>query len=251
MAVSDSSVEENYLKINRAIEEAADRHADILLTPEGSLSGYHARFDPRQVREALQELTARARYLGLGLALGTCYYEAPQICYNQVRFYDKHGGYLGFHAKMLLCSSRLDEPYAGEICDFATRVLTCFTFHGVTIGGLICNDLWANPGCTPMADPHLTHLLAKMGVKVIFHAVNGGRGDPDSIALNRAYHESNLCLRAAADQLFIATVDNAFPLTKDNSCTSGVVSPQGRYLCRLPVRGESIFVQDLPFELTD
>lgn len=246
MSINDGNIQENYQNISSAIEYAGKNRADILLTPEGSLSGYHPRFDPELVADALRELCKQARSANLGLALGTCFYEEPGRCYNQIRFYEKDGRFLGFHAKKLLCSTRLEEPYAGEITYFATKALEVFQFQGVVIGGLICNDLWANPGCTPQPDLHLTHQLARMGAKIIFHAVNGGRGDQESIDLNRAYHESNLCLRAMASQVYIATVDNAYPLTKDNSCSSGIVSPEGRYICKLPVRGEEIFLHDIP-----
>lgn len=245
MSINDHDINDNYRKIAQAVDEAARRQAAILLTPEGSLSGYHARFNQKLVYEALLELVKQARSRKLGLALGTCYYESPDECYNQIRFYDRDGAYLGCHAKILLCSNRLDEPYAGEITDFASKGLEVFSFEAVTVGGLICNDLWANPGCTPMPDPHLTQQLSRLGARVIFHAVNGGRGDPESIALNRAYHESNLLLRAAAARAYIATVDNAYPPDKDNSCSGGVVSPEGRWLCKLPARGEDLFVQEI------
>jgi len=245
MSVDDGDVNANRDKILAAVAYAAQHKADILLTPEGSLSGYHNRFDQGLVQAALDEICASARRAGLGLALGACFYEAPGRCYNQLRFYEKDGRYLGFHAKILLCSSSLDEPYGGEITWFATKDLEVFQFQGETVGGLICNDLWANPGCTPMPDPHLTHQLARMGAKVIFHAVNGGRGDPESIRLNRAYHESNQRLRAMADGLYIAAVDNAYPLTKTNSCTSGVISPEGRHACALPTQGEGIYIQEI------
>lgn len=245
MCVDDEHVSANYERISNAIQAAGQAKADILLTPEGSLSGYHNHFQQSEVSAALADLCRQAQSLKLGLALGTCFFESPEHCFNQIRFYAKDGSYLGFHAKTLLCSNNLDEPYSGEITYFSTRSLEAFEFDGVKVGGLICNDLWANPGCTPQPDTHLSQQLARMGVKIIFHAVNGGRGDQENIDLNRAYHESNQRLRAAAGQFYIATVDNAFPITKDNSCASGVISPEGKYLCKLPTRGEGLFIQDI------
>lgn len=96
-----------------------------------------------------------------------------------------------------------------------------------------------------MPDSHLTHQLAQKGAKIIFHAVNGGRGDQERIDLNRAFHESNQRLRASADNLYIVTVDNAHPIEKENSCSSGVISPKGHYLNKLPHMGEGLFVQDI------
>ena len=81
-------IQKNTESICRAIDFASGRKADILVTPEGSLSGYTPDFDRTQARRALQEVTARAREAGLGLALGTCYVEADGKCYNQLRFYE-------------------------------------------------------------------------------------------------------------------------------------------------------------------
>jgi len=71
--------------------------------------------------------------------------------------------------------------------------LRVFNFKDITVGGLICNDMWANPCVTPTPDPHLTRLLAVKGVKIIFHAVNGDR---DSGAFSqetvRKFHEVHL-----------------------------------------------------------
>ncbi len=106
------------------------------------------------------------------------------------------------------------------------------------MGGLICNDMWANPFCTPMPDHHLTRCLAKAGAQVIFHAVNGGR---DSSALSQGlvkrFHEDHLLMKAMADKLSIATVDNAFPLDIGVSSPGGLVTPAAEWLLRLPNRG--------------
>jgi predicted amidohydrolase len=182
---------------------------------------------------------------GLALALGTCFVEPDDgLCYNQVRFYDARGEYLGFHAKTLRCGT-LDEPPEGEINDYACRDLRTFDLAGVRAGALICNDLWANPGCTPMDDPHLVQCLARMGARVIFHAVNGGRdgGDWSRIAWN--YHESNLLLRARASRVWIVTVDSSHPVSMPCSAPSGAINPDGRWIARAEPQGVRYFVADL------
>ncbi len=47
----------NMQAIYRAIAWAQAREADILLTPEGSLSGYTPTFDADEVRKGLAEVT--------------------------------------------------------------------------------------------------------------------------------------------------------------------------------------------------
>jgi len=184
-------------------------------------------FDTKEADEALKETTAYAREKNLGLALGTCMHENDGKCYNELRFYLPNGDYLGCHTKTLLCGSSDDDP-KGEVEHFSIMPLRTFDFMGITIGGLICNDMWANPSCTPMPDPHLTRQLAKMGAQVIFQAVNGGRDGSDfSQKTVKRFHEDHLLMKANADNIFIATVDNALPMDIGVSSIGGVVSPTG------------------------
>lgn len=69
-------VEVNEPALLDAVERAAAAGAEILLTPEGSLSGYTADFDHNEVAAALARVTEAARRRQLGLALGTCLVEA-------------------------------------------------------------------------------------------------------------------------------------------------------------------------------
>ena len=120
-------------------------------------------------------MTAHAADRGVGLALGTCFVEHDGGCYNQIRFYPHDAEYLGFHSKILRCAS-VDGESTGELNHYAVSDLRVFSWQeGVCIGGLICNDMWANPQCTPMPDPHLSQQLSTMGAKIILHSVNGGR----------------------------------------------------------------------------
>ena len=67
-----ANVSANVDAICAAIDFAASENADILLTPEGSLSGYTPVFDLRAVDEGLARVRAQACDSGVGLALGTC-----------------------------------------------------------------------------------------------------------------------------------------------------------------------------------
>ena len=243
-----ADIDSNVSKIIRAIDFACNEKADILLTPEGSLSGYTQDFDPVAVEEALAQVTSAACAKKVGLALGTCFVEDDAQCYNQVRFYLPDGAYLGFHSKILRCGN-LQHPQSGEINFFAPAALRTFEFCGITVGALICNDLWANPGCTPMPDPHLSQQLAKMGARIIFHAVNGGRAGDEWSELSWQYHEANLRMRAQAGGVWVVTVDNCNPTHLCCSAPSGVIDPQGDRVYRTEVRGEQFFAYSI--ELPD
>ena len=236
-----TDIESNVKAIERAIHYAVSEDADILLTPEGSLSGYTHKFDTQATEEALDYVTEKARKANLGLALGTWFVESgDQKCYNQIRFYEPDGEYLGFHSKTLTCGSLTDPP-KGEINHYAISPLKTFDYNRIGIGGLICNDLWANPGCTPVPDSHLTQQLSKMGAKIIFHAVNGGRSDTEWSDVAWRYHESNLRMRAKAGALWIVTVDNCYPIEIRCSSPSGIINPQGEWVCKTKSKGEQLF----------
>ncbi len=229
----------------RAIEQAAREKADMLLTPEGSLSGYTHDFDAPAVSAALDVVCSAAKAHHLGLALGTCFIEPEdRNCYNQLRFYEQDGSYLGFHSKILCCGSIEDNP-GGEINHYAVRPLETRTFKGICIGGLICNDMWANPCCTPQDDPHLATTLSQQGAQVILHAVNGGRSADPVSDLWRMYHEANLRARARAARTWIVTVDNCFPTNLPCAAPSGVIDPEGTFAYRAAAMGEEIFTYTL------
>ena len=242
------SIEATAETILRAIDHAASEQADVLLTPEGSLSGYRAEFDGDELAAALETVLARATSAKLALALGTCFVEPDDgRCYNQIRFYDGGGKLVGFHTKTLLCGS-LGVPSEGEINAYGTRPLQTFELCGIRVGGLICNDMWANPLCTPMDDSHLSQRLAQDGARVIFHAVNGGRGQAERRDLARQYQESNLRMRAIAGKLWIVTVDNCHPPEYPCASPGGVIDPQGRWALRAEIRGEQLFTHTIELD---
>jgi predicted amidohydrolase len=239
----------NVETIGRAIDRAIAEKAEVLLTPEGSLSGYTPHFDKAQVEKGLEKLVAKARAGGLALALGTCFIEPDDgRCYNEIRFYDEHGSFLGFHTKILRCGSMTD-PKQGEVNYYAQRPLRTFELKGITIGGLICNDLWANPSCTPMPDTHLSQQLANKGAKIIFHAVNGGRdGSDTSRNLYWPFHEANLRIRAAAGKVWIVTADSCAPTNIPCSAPSGVLRPNGQWAVKVPNQGEQFVAYTIDLE---
>lgn len=236
-------IDENVAAISRAIDIAVAKGADILLTPEGSLSGYTHKFDQKAVEKGLAIVLDKAQKGDLALALGTCFVEPEDDkCYNQIRFYNKQGEFLGFHSKILLTGTMEAKP-RGEVTLYETTPLRTFELEGITIGGLICNDMWANPICTPMPDPHLSQKLSDMGAKIIFQAINGGRdGGPWSRDVFWPFHETNLRIRAMSGKTWIVTADNCTPVDVPCSAPTGVLQPNGQWATQTPNQGEHVAV---------
>ena len=241
-----TNIAANVKTILRAIEFAARERAQVLVTPEGSLSGYTAKFNPTVAAEAIETVAKGARAAGLALVLGTCFADSDGQRYDAQRFYSATGEYLGFHAKILLCRKIGGPPRPGEMDYFRTSPLRTFALGDLTVGGLVCNDMGANPEWTPMPDPHLAHQLAGMGARVIFLSVNSGIGEGDDLALNRDYHDSNLRLRARSAGVWVVVANAADPAGRlDATCPSGIVSAEGRWVLRANPKGEQFFVGEV------
>ncbi|MCL6430008.1 MAG: carbon-nitrogen hydrolase family protein [Anaerolineae bacterium] len=238
MLVSDN-VAENQRSVLRGIQLAKESGADWLVTPEGALSGYRSTFDSREVADAVEGVAAAARDAGVGLMLGTCYKtpdKSRERCYNQVRVYSPDGEYLGYHAKILRCSS-LQDPGTGEVAEYAEGALRVFHWGGLCFGVLICNDLWATPGYTTIPNPYLPWHLQQMGAQLIVHAVNTG-----SDQRYRAFHESSQELWAAALRMPIVCVSAAAQGDGAVNASSGLIGPDGRRVVIAPLQGEQCFV---------
>jgi predicted amidohydrolase len=248
----------NVAAITRAIEFARREKADVLVTPEGSLSGYTPEFDAKATARALETVLARAKAAGVALVLGTCFEETDGRRYNAQRFYATNGDYLGFHAKILLCR-RMSEPEGkGEVDCFQTRALRTFKLSNLTVGGLVCNDYWANPEWTPMDDPHLAQRLGEMGARIVFVSANTRAKTGDVAQLGREYHMSNIRMRARAARTWVMVVNAGDPLGYKGEPTevgprllpapSGIVDPNGDWKLLVPSAEEQFFVHTLEFD---
>jgi predicted amidohydrolase len=238
------NIDSNIRAIKRAIDFAGKEHADILLTPEGSLSGYTPFFNPDKVITGLLEVTDYARAAKVGLALGVCIFEKDyERPFDQIRFYDQNGEFIGYHSKILKCSNiRHPSPGKEEVDLYETSELKLFKMKNIPVGGLVCNDLWATPDWTSMPDTHLSQQLAEKGARIIFHAANTGEHNDEWGEIYRQYHDNNLMIRARTGNIWIVTVDALPGNGKKALHTSGVVDPKGKWALRAEDLGEQFFV---------
>jgi hypothetical protein len=169
----------------------------------------------------LQRLCGENHVIGL---ISTGWKEAGKTR-NQIRIVDAEGHLAGQYAKTCLCYGEADWTAGG--------FPMVHTVGGLKVGTLICNNLWVTPGFSDGPNPHLSRSVARAGAQVIFHAVNSG-----SDQRFRAYHESNLTVRAAEANCPIVVV-NAYSPPAINA-SSGVVGTQFRYVSSLPRDREMI-----------
>ncbi len=233
-------VSANERKILEAVNRAAQDKVDFLITPEGSVSGYHSKFDSNEVAQSVKTITEIARKAQVGLALGTCFKEKNgNDCYNEVRMYSPEGEYLGIHSKILRCSTAQD-PNGGEVAEYKTTPLRTFQWKNINIGILICNDLWATPGFTQIPNPYLASQLKQMGAQVIFHSINSGTD-----LRYQAFHESSAELWARTLQMPIVEVNASAENDGFINAPTGVISTDGSRVAVVPNKGENYFTYDL------
>eukprot|EP01084_Bolivina_argentea_P009531 17791_1 len=248
-----TNMSQNVEHIKWAISIASQQNVDYLVTPEGSLSGYYSEYNQTEVNYYLSDIVSYAASKHIGLILGTCFDEIDKNNnahkYDQQRFYDQKGNYIGFYAKQLLTSS-LQYPGSGEAHDFIAGKSKGFDLpllnynKTIRVGGLICNDMWAFPACSPYDDPHLSHVLAsQFGVEIIFHSVNPGPGNVEMIL---PFQTSNLQLRAQADNIYIVTVSPV--AVQGQNCYSGVVANNGSWLVKSDLGKQDVFIWTIELE---
>lgn len=229
-----NDIVKNKDRILSGIKEAAAAKAIFLITPEGSLSGYHCKFNQKELLMAMQEIIAYAKELKLGLMLGTCFKIDEELCHNQIRIYAPEGKFLGAHSKVLNCSP-VDFPGTGEMLEYEEGVLQTFEWNNIRFGTLICNDLWATPGYTTIPNPYLPLKLKQMGAEVIFHAINSGNNQR-----YRNFHESSVELWALSLHIPIMEVNAAQGKEKINA-QSGLIDVNGVRSVVVPDTGEHLF----------
>ncbi|MBK8503786.1 MAG: carbon-nitrogen hydrolase family protein [Saprospiraceae bacterium] len=241
-----SDIQTNKLTILEGISKAAEADADFLMTPEGSLSGYNNTFDAQELKVAMQEVKEAAKKVKVGLLLGTCYKEGVgeyEKCWNQIRVYSPEGNLLIAYSKILRCSP-IAAPGTGEMLAYEEGKLETFSWNGIQFGTLICNDLWATPGYTTMANPYLPLKLKEMGAEVIFHAINSGKNQR-----YKAFHESSAELWAQSLGVLIMEV-NAAQGTDPTNAQSGLIAADGERTVKVSEIGSQFFIADIELDKT-
>jgi predicted amidohydrolase len=223
--VVHKNVEQNLDSARRAIEQAGAEKGEFVLFPEMFLTGYARDIRQNIVAAGMAEIAELCRKFAVTALVGTAWQEEDKV-FNQVRIIDATGALAGVYAKQCLTYGDTKTVTAG------TTPLV-FSVAGLTIGVLICNDLWVTPGYTDGPNPHLTLKQARGGAQVIFHHIFSG-----SDQRHRAYHESNHFVRAAEAKCPIVAV-NAFTPPEVNA-TSGVVGTEFEHLVALPRDREAI-----------
>ena len=224
------TIGENLARILGFIHKAGECKADFVLFPEMALTDSKGKFKQKECAEALAQIARLCARENVCAIVGTRY-RAAAGCYIQSRIYGRSGVLIGAHNKMMLTMLNRRWSLPG-------RALNVFKYKKLCFGCLICNDLWVTPEHSYLPDARLVCQLARKGARLIFHSIKTG-SDP----FYRAYHESNLLLRARAGNLYIATANVA--AAEGVNTPSGVVTPEGKWLVQAKRKGEQYYLADI------
>ena len=251
-----ADIQRNKTEILKSLDWAKENEVDLLVTPEGSLSGYVAsdwwnKLD--ELNDALKEVEDHQKKLGIELHLGTCLQETEElgnINRNEIRSYNKKGELFQVTVKSYgiafeRCVNKDGQPLYTWTLPFDERP--------TNVTALICNDMW---GCVEQDGEPINQLLVNANLDLIIHATNGVKFNPKDIRYKAfdAYHNGFLCMTALKALTTIITVDSCVPWDWDGdeskvdvcitSSQSGVVDFSG-WLTDVPRFGRQYFYYDL------
>lgn len=209
------SVAENLTHIRRVLDAA--RPGDLVLFPEGSLSGYDTdlsfltQVDTAQVLAGLDEVQSLAEQRGICVWLGACYQDGG-AWFNAAWGFAPHGQRYVYHKVNLATHERGVFATGDDLPVFRVPLPEGELAVGVQL-------------CREIRFPEQWGWLARQGAQVILHLDNAV-GNSSDLPVWR----SHLVSRAAETQRFVLSANNAAPAQQ---CPTIAISPRGRVLGEL------------------
>jgi predicted amidohydrolase len=219
-------VARNVAAIREALGQA--HHGDVVVTPEGSVSGYPAHgeqdaamldlIDGRAVEEGIDQLAADAGMSGVHLVVGACLPE--EIGLTNIVIVLTAQGQRHPYRKANLADVERGRFVAG---DDLTPIALRAAWGDFRAGVQICREL---------RFPEQWIALAYAGAEVFLHPANALEGSAD-----RESWRSMLIARAAELQRFVVSVNAA---GAGQHSPTLAVNPRGRVVCELPPTAEAV-----------
>ena len=239
------NIQINKKEILKALDWAKENEVDCILTPEGSLSGYETNWQVKisELNDALIEVEEHQKKLGVGLHLGTGFYEREyfgEVFRNQIRHYNKDGKLLGCTNKTLTLDSEgvLPRSPSKEHIISVPLMETPFleNIPEIHVMGMVCNDMWGahnreQTSILPMVNYFLEY---RPQIQLIFHSTNGRKMNSDDL-MHKVYwdwHNSVLRLNATF----------AFPILTVDSCSSWQWDGDEEWIDKFPTSSQSGFI---------
>lgn len=202
-------IPENLAAIQAVLAQA--HRDDLVLLPEGGLSGYSDepdffdRFDEVALHSALEQISRAAKQRAVHIWVGACYRKRG-CWYNAAWGFTPDGETQRYHKINLATAERQRVTAGRDLPIFQLK----FPQGDVVVGVQICREL---------RYPEQWGWLARQGAQVILHLNNATGSD-----MEQPVWRSHLISRAAETQRFVLSANNAARLQK---CPSIAVAPNG------------------------
>jgi len=221
----------NFAKIERALHEAARKHADVVLFPECATTGYACDFSslkPQQLRRTVRAAGELAAAHRINVLLGSPMYRRGRW-QNCLIVFDRTGRATHCYAKCQLTDR--DRRFFSP-----GNSVALFNVDGVCATAIICHE---------RRYPELVRLAAMAGACILFHP-NAGM---DSLSVSRAKRggHDGIAVRAFENAIFYAFANSVGPQGGGlwSAGDSKIVAPNGKVLKLADNRDEAVIVADL------
>jgi 5-aminopentanamidase len=220
-------------RIGRAMHEAGEQGADLLVTPELAVTGYGVGEAIRDLAETPDGDTA-TRLHGLSLETGVAVIAGfaerdGDTIYNSAMLVDRRG-VLEVYRK-----SHLYGPYERELFTPEKPSASVIDFRGMKLGMLICYDVEFPENVRRLAQAGAEAVLAPTALPASGHAALIAR--------------KIIPVRAFENQVFVAYVNHCGADERFSYAgLSGVAAPDGSMLAEAGETGEELLFADLRTE---
>lgn len=232
-----ASLDERLEIVERFLREAGERQVAIVCFPEAYLPGLRGMdFEvppPDQARQeaALEVVRRSARRHGVAVIMGM-EWESGDGQLNVAFVIARDGTVEGFQAKNQIAPS--EDPY--YVPEGSRRL---FEIDGVPFGITICHEGWRYPESVRWS--------AVRGARIVFHPHVTG-SDTEGPTLSRwgdpeaPYYEKAMILRSVENEIYFASVNNAFRYQESATTLMG---PDGVPVAYAPYGAEMLLVHDV------
>lgn len=226
-----SSLDENFAKVEAALEAAEQGKADAVLFPECCTTGYNQDFSDlsrKEIRASLATIGQLAAKHRVNVLIGSPVFRRGrwQNCLVAI---DRRGRVVHCHAKCQL-TERDRKIFAPG------NSIAWFRLDGVLCTAIICHE---------RRYPELVRLAVMAGARIVFHP-NAGL---DSLAVSRTKHRGRdgIAVRAFENAVFYVFANSVGP-QGDGLWSAGdskIVAPDGGVLALANNRDETVIIAEL------
>jgi predicted amidohydrolase len=225
------TIDENLATIERLLQDAAKRRADVVLFPECATTGYgfdFALLRPADNRRALDAVAGLAARHQINVVVGSPVFRRRKL-YNCLVLFDRKGVARHCYAKCHLTEGDRKWFTPGN-------AVALFTVDGVPATAIICHE---------RRYPELVRLGVMAGARIVFHP-NAGMDRP---AVSRKKHggKDGIAARAFENAIFYVFANSVGPQGNGlwSAGDSKIVAPDESVLAMADNRNEAVLVSTL------